>query len=201
MRNTLLGAGLITIMILTSMILMTVGGRMTRETEVSNALDRVAKSAVETSMEKNDFTINDNEEFVACFLQEIINEIGNNSDIEVKIANVDYEKGLLNVKIIQHFKNPNGNDGKAELDKTVIFTKQEINPEIYTIAYKMPTSVSGQLDEYMTYQLSEDNEFIVPSAPAMSGKTFQYWKDEDTNSRAVFPSTVSSDKTYVAVFN
>ena len=88
--------------ILVIFIVITVNGRMTRQKESTDALGQAVETAVENTMEQDNYTINDNKEFIADFLQNLLLQIENNADVEVNVAGLDYKKGLLSVNVVEH---------------------------------------------------------------------------------------------------
>lgn len=145
MKQLMYGLTVAVIAFLTIGIVMTVNGKTTRQSEIDNSLSISVQNAVETTMNEKSYSIENNEEFLADFSQNLLMQISSDSDIEVKVAGVDYEKGLLSLKVTEIFTHPNGNEGKCECETTVIFEAVPTTAELVTITYKTDAESIRQL--------------------------------------------------------
>lgn len=123
MKNLIYGLGGTGLLIIAIIIIVTINGRMTRNKEMTSALSNAMDQAVDATLQNDIYTVNEKELFVAAFVQNLMNTIENNSDVEVRIMKADEEKGLLSLKVIEHYINPNGKTGKVSYAKTLLLNE------------------------------------------------------------------------------
>lgn len=182
---------------------MVLNGRIERENDMENALSVAVDQAIESLIDTNSYDITDNELFVADFNEALLSQLNDGGDrakdknlkITVAVTGVDAEKGLLSVHVIEEFTHLNGNIGIVSCDATVVLEAQE-EKELHTITYYVNGSI------YKAYQCTEGESFkrVTTDPTSPDGKRFAYWKDDETGFRAIFPNTVTKDKSYTAVF-
>lgn len=193
MKNFIYGIILAFIGVLLLWIILTVNGRLTREKESTDSLGQVVETAVENTIEQDNYTIDSNEEFVADFTQNLLTMIENNADIEVKIAGVDYVKGLLSVEVIEHFEHPNSRDTQISYATTVILEKA-VETQYYNIEFY---DDKGEL--LKKYTLVENTK--IPQIKVMdTNRTIKGWKDENGQSVNINNITADRDKKFYAVY-
>ena len=181
--------------ILVIFIVITVNGRMTRQKESTDALGQAVETAVENTMEQDNYTINDNKEFIADFLQNLLLQIENNADVEVKVAGLDYKKGLLSVNVVEHFTHPSGKDAELSYSTTVVMEQADAD-HYYTVNFH---DADGEV--YKSYQLSAGSNLTEPYIPEISGKMFVGWKDADGNEIDIDSVKVSGDMELFASYS
>lgn len=104
-----------------------------REAEIKTALPNAVQSAVETTMEDGKYKIDDQKKFIAVFTKNLSDNINTGTDddkdgnlrIDVKVAGVDTEKGLLSVEATEYYSKMNGKIGKETCNATVLMDKTE----------------------------------------------------------------------------
>lgn len=194
MKQAVYGVVVGMILILTVGIVLTVNAKKTRRGDMDNALSISVENAVETTMREKSYTIADNEEFIADFTENLLLQISNDADMEIQVAGVDYEKGLLSVKVIEHFTHPNGNEGKNECETTVVFEQVPNEAKWVTITFLLE---DGKL--YKQYQIREGDAVIVPKNPVMEGRTFLGWKNA-AGAVVEIGGNADADATYTAAW-
>ncbi len=196
MKNVMLGIGLVMICVMTFAISITVSGRMTRQTQSDTSVGQAIEDAVIQTMMQREYTIDDNREFVSEFLQNFLPRITSDADVEVQIMGIDPEEGLLSLRVILHYTNPNNAEGEEEYETTVVFSEEVLNVHLCDVTYLAAEDII-----FSTYGIEEGRDFVIPTnVPNMDGKTFSYWLDTDTGAKAEFPEKVTTDKTYLAVY-
>ncbi len=203
MKQVIFGVMCSFIVVLVIVAVMTVEGRSTRENEADNALSAAVDEVMENLLTKKKYNIENNEEFVADFCEALLEQIQAGSDkdsdknlsVQVDIAGVDYEKGLLSVHVTEKFTHPNGKIGTLECTSTAILD-QRAEKQRYTVTYNLPDRLYKQLE------VEAGTDFYLPKAPTdtTEGALFRYWLDADTGEKAVFPEKITGNKTYIAVF-
>ena len=195
MKNVIYGIMLTVIGILIVLIVITINGRMTRQKESTDALGQAVETTVENTMEQDNYTINDNKEFVADFLQNLLLQVENDSDVEVNIAGIDYKKGLLSVNVVEHFTHPSGKDAELSYSTTVVMEQSDAD-HYYTVNFY---NVDGEV--YKSYQLCTGSKVTEPYIPDVPGKTFVGWKDADGNEVDIDSVKVSGDMELFASYS
>ena len=178
------------------MIAYTFHGRSVRQTELDNALISSMKKAVEMLQEEPSFAPEDNEEFVALFLEAFLLQIDSSSSATVHILDVDYEKGLLSVEAILTYKHPIGTEGRVKSQKTIILEQYSIEEDVEYVTIQF--MAEGKI--LKVYNLHKGSSCIEPEAPIVDGKLFVGWEDESGTIVNISGLTANEDTTYFAVF-
>jgi len=160
--------------IVSILIIFTIDGRRIRDQEATDSL----RSAIESTMQNLKdvkYDINDNQMFIADFIQALAIQIESDSTIQVKVLDVDYEKGLLSIEVVEHFTHPNGKPGTVSAIRTVIFEQDTNNSSSGTdeqvkLKYLLPGNVI-----YKEFNVKKGSEIIIPKNPTIDGKTFLQW--------------------------
>lgn len=121
MKNIILGMTIFLMVILSLGIVFAMGDKDARRNEVQESLTSAIESTMETMFIKKAYYIEDAETFVADFEEALLVQLGTISDVTVNILEVDTEKGLLSVEIIERFEYMNGKQGSVAFTKTCIF--------------------------------------------------------------------------------
>ncbi|MGC4020414.1 MAG: hypothetical protein QM793_15130 [Muricomes sp.] len=132
------------------------------------------------------------DEFAADFIQGFLVKITSNSNFTIEILGIDVEKGLLDVRVIERYRQIIGH-GEISCRKTVILEDVEEQEDIF---YKVSFWAKGEetkekpAGEYVTKQVSVHsggnlNLAILPqNNMERKGYTFRGWrmiKPEDRN--------------------
>lgn len=143
MKHAIFGTVLFGITILSIFIITTLSGRMTREAEINSTLTLALNQAIDNVMLEKKYTIQDNEEFVSDVIETLTYSYHSESEIEIKVAGIDYNKGLLSLEVIEHYTNPNGKSGMCKLTKTVLF-EEGIESVYFKIVYKVNDKIVSE---------------------------------------------------------
>lgn len=195
MKQVVYGCIISLIIILGIVAVVTLGARTTRRGDLNNALSISVENAVETTMAEKTYYIDDNKEFLADFSQNLLEQISNDSDVEIRVAKIDHEKGVMAVSVEQTFVHPNGNEGKSRCETTVVFEQVPTQATMITLQY--------MLDEdnlYKEYQIIKGDNVVVPKAPTKNGLQFKGWMEQGGTSIISEFGTAAENKTYIAVF-
>lgn len=195
MKSAVYGIMLSVLGILVVFIIMTVNGRMTRQKEATDALGQCVETAVENTIESDNYTIENNEEFVADFMENLLNQIENDADIEVKIAGIDYKKGLLSVEVIEHYIHPAGKPGEVRYQTTVILEQAEAE-KYHSVEFY---DANGNL--LKTYTLKTGTKVVTPSS-LDTDRSIAGWINE--SGQSVDPSSykvMDSDLKFYAIYS
>lgn len=107
MKNIVLVITSAIIGVLTLAIVMTVGGRENRSMEINSNLPAAVEQTVANLVERK-YTIDDRNEYLADFMEDLSAGLDTESDIKVEITNVDLEKRMMGIKVTETFYHPNG---------------------------------------------------------------------------------------------
>ena len=189
------------IVILSIVAVLTVEGRNNRESELETALSASVEETLENLCVDQKYTVETQDEFVADFCQALLGRIqagteeagDENLSVRVDVVEADLEKGLLSVVVTETFTHPNGSLGTVSCSSTALLEREAPRDEVVLTYY-----VGDQI--YQQYGLLEGEDFRVPAAPSLPGRTFSHWAEEDTGQRADFPGKATENRTYRAVF-
>lgn len=126
MKSIFLSFGLMICSVVSIVITMTLCGTSIRTNELNNAVDIALHSTVENQMDDTTYSVDNNEAFIADFLQVLLVQIQSDSGIEVRVLDVDYEKGLLSVEVSSKYNHPLGTEGIITVRRTVIMEQYEV---------------------------------------------------------------------------
>jgi len=177
MKNTILGMCFVFIIIISMSIIFTVDGRRISNEETVDSLSSAIESSIQT-LTANKYKIADNEEFIADFTQALLLQIESKSTVTFHILDVDYEKGLLSIEVVEHYAHPNGKLGTVACVKTVIF-EQDIDSSVIDanrqvkITYLVPGNGINII--YKEFNVKIGSEIIIPQNPIIGGQTFLQW--------------------------
>lgn len=212
MKNVIIAAGLILILVFTAVTSLTIYSHNSRQNEVEEALSVAVEQSMENLMISKQYSISNTEEFIADFTQRLILGIDSKSNITVNILAVDIEKGLLDVEVVETYRQMNGTDGVASYRKTVILEEGTKNtPTQYTVTFKVERGHgSGNFQTYKVFTITSGNPVIFPGAePTMGEQRFLGWSLTEPSAENNYkpqvedkdnPPTVDKELTLYAVF-
>ena len=140
MKHIMYGLGGCITAILIVMVIVTINGQMTRQKEVTTSLTTAVDQTVENLKSNRTYTNPEKDEFVSDIMENLLYTIENNSDIEVQIMSADYDKGLIGIRVIEHYKNPNQKKGTVHYDKIVLLDTIDYSKQ-YIIQYREKNNI------------------------------------------------------------
>lgn len=179
MKHITTGVVTVILIVLFLVAAMTLTTRQQKTTEVNTALQASVKTAVTNIMTNRQYTINDNEEFVADLCQMLMQDINtgaednkdDNIKLKVEIAGVDYEKGLLSVRVTEEYSFPMRGKGTTSCGYTVVFDQESavVDNRVVTLKDK----AGNVYKEIKTKKGSEIKISVPPNTKWQSGsKTY-----------------------------
>ena len=120
MKNVFLGFGITICSIISIIIVMTLCGTNMRKNELNRAVDSAVQDTVENQFDNKTYSLSSNDEFSADFIEALLVQINSDCSVKVNVLDVDYQKGLLSVEVIEKYKHPIGTDGQVSVKRTVI---------------------------------------------------------------------------------
>jgi len=176
-KNTILGMCFVFFIVISMSIIYTIDGRRIRKEETVDSLS----SAIESSMQAlvdNKYKISNNEEFIADFTEALLVQIESDFTVTINILDIDYEKKILSIEVIEHYQHPNGKPATVSCVKTVIFEQDidssltEANRQV-KITYMIPANGTNII--YKEFSIKKGSEIIIPQSPSIDGKAFIEW--------------------------
>ena len=126
MKNVFLGFGITICAILSIVIVMTLCGTDVRQNELNRAVDSALQETVENQFDSKTYSVSSNDEFIADFMEALLVQINSDCGIKVNVLDVDYQKGLLSVEVIEKYKHPIGTEGQVSVKRTVIMEQYTV---------------------------------------------------------------------------
>lgn len=126
MKNVFLGFGITICAIISIVIVMTLCGTNMRQNELNRAVDSALQDTVENQFDSKTYSVSSNDEFIADFMEALLVQINSECSIIVNVLDVDYQKGLLSVEIIEKYKHPIGTEGQVSVKRTVIMEQYTV---------------------------------------------------------------------------
>lgn len=120
MKNVFLGFGITICAIISIIIVITLCGTNMRQNELNRAVDSAVQDTVENQFDNKTYSVSSNDEFIADFIEALLVQINSDCSVKVNVLDVDYQKGLLSVEVIEKYKHPIGTDGQVCVKRTVI---------------------------------------------------------------------------------
>lgn len=124
MKYAIYGMGLFSLVIGFSMMFLVVRTKVVKQEELSVAVGRAMKVAVQIG-KNTDCT---NQEISQQFCEVLDQELGDKGELLVEIMCVDARKGILRANVTLTFSYINGYTGTVNVDRTVIFDEEWREP-------------------------------------------------------------------------
>lgn len=126
MKNVFLGFGITLCSILFIVIIMTLSGTILRQNELNRAVDIAIEDTVENQFDSRSYSANSEQEFIADFMEALMVQINSKCTLKINILNVDYEKGLLSVEVVELYQHPIGTNGEVSVKRSVIMEQYTV---------------------------------------------------------------------------
>ena len=126
MKNVFLGFGITICAIISIIIVMTLCGTNMRQNEINRAVDSALQDTVENQFDTKTYSVSSNDEFIADFMEALLVQVNSDCSIKVNVLDVDYQKGLLSVEVIEKYKHPIGTEGQVSVKRIVIMEQYTV---------------------------------------------------------------------------
>ena len=126
MKNVFLGFGITICAIISIVIVMTLCGTNMRQNELNRAVDIALQDTVENQFDSKTYSVSSNDEFIADFIEALLVQINSDCTVKINILDVDYQKGLLSVEVIEKYKHPIGTEGQVSVKRIVIMEQYTV---------------------------------------------------------------------------
>lgn len=188
MKQLIHGIVLFAVFAATVFMIITLNGRRQRVEENAETLSSAIETTVQNLLQEGTYSVENDEEFIADFIQALCVQMNSDTEIEANILRADAQKGLLSVEVKAIYQHPNGREGVEACYRTILFdTKEAIPAETYTVTYYYGRDGDEEKDIYKQYTVLEGEELPVPKAPEpLSGTgSFEKWKNRADDTDAV----------------
>ena len=126
MKSVFLGFGIAVCGLVSLIIVMTLCGTSMRQNELNRAIDNALEATMENQFNDKTDSADSNEEFAQDFIDALLIQINSNCSIVVNVLDIDYEKGLLSVEVIEKYIHPIGTDGEVSVKRTIIMEQYQV---------------------------------------------------------------------------
>jgi hypothetical protein len=172
MRNLVIGICSLALVLLLLMIGYTVTGREKRTAELEKALNLAMEQTVSSLQEQDEYSPGSDEELVAIFEQQLLVQLEAEADYEIRVLDVDCEKGLLSVAVTEHYTHLNGRPGSITVQKLILLDRVADSAD-----YGMRQLTYLVEDEtYRRYELEAGSTLVVPREPYLASGSFAGWR-------------------------
>lgn len=120
MRVLITSFGLFIVLLFLVMINMSINSESLRQEEIENALKAAVDDTVKTVYIDELFATENYNEAITELCRNIVVAINSKGNVSIKILDIDYEAGMLDMLIEQDFVFPNGKKGTVDYRKTII---------------------------------------------------------------------------------
>ena len=120
MKNVFLGFGITICSIISIVIVMTLCGTNMWQNELNRAVNSAVQDTVENQFDTKTYSVSSKDEYIADFIEALLVQINSDCSVKVNVLDVDYQKGLLSVEVIEKYKHPIGTEGQVSVKRTVI---------------------------------------------------------------------------------
>ena len=190
MKNIIYGIVMAVLGVLIVLVLLTINGKMTRQAELDDSLASAVENALDNCLNRKNYEITNDKEFIADFNQELLTQIENDADIEVQLTKVDKDKGVLGIRVKETFENPNKKESEQTYETSVYLDKDRMN-NYYNIVFR-----DSNGDIISRNKIKDSNVITAPAMP----DNFKCWVDEENNQEVIDLGKAVKDKVYVAAY-
>ena len=193
MRNTILILFCIYPGLITLILIMAIYGRVNRSMELKSNLSSVMEETVVNAMNSENYKIRNEKEFVADYVEMLVDRIDARSEIRVDISQCDREKGILSSCGTFFYKHPNGKIGSVKEGKTVIYsqTREVIPLERCRVEFYVGEKC------YKFLEVCKNSVVLPPKQPEIADKRFMGWINTD-GTEVDFSKPIMNDIIYYA---
>lgn len=163
MKNAVIGFFMVIILIFSGIAIQTSENRTARQNELDNSLGAAMEQSMKILTINPVYHIekeNGTKEFTADFIQGFLMKMSSDSKYTIDILDVDVEKGLLDVRVSERYKQVIGY-GSVSSHKTVILEDQKEEEDVF-----YPVSFLAQSKEHVD---SEEQEYVLKQVSVHGG--------------------------------
>ena len=166
MKTTIFGIANFLILFITLIFVLEISITDYRKQILNDNLSDVMMASMRIAMSDDSYKISDDDELVADVIQYLSVIVSNDCSLDVKVIKSDLAKGILKLKVTEHY-NTLFNKSKAfSVTKTVIVDDYKVAvPNSYTLEYIIPGASDDSTKDvlFKKYIMQENSALIYPS--------------------------------------
>lgn len=205
MKTTTFGVVSWAITVVTIVIVLFICDNHSRTVNLQDNLQEAVESSLDTALCSRSYTIADADELIADMMEGIAVYLNNADSLDVDVTSVDMNKGILSVRVTEHYKSVAGETSDISCEKTVLLDHYDT----YNIVYGM-YAYDGSFVGYKTYEFSKASaHMLVPENPNIYGRTFLGWAMQKSDGTLtgimtedeILDLPIDRDYTFIAQFS
>ena len=169
MKYTIYGISLSAIAILVVAAVMVFSGRNVRRNEMETALNAAIEQSLKQLESKKGYEIGNKQELVADFNRILLLQVESDSDLQVDILTADAQKGALDVRVTETYRNILGLSETITCRKSVIMEEYVEKKPYFIVTFL----VEGEV--YHRYTICQGGTVVTPKNPNRGRKHFSCW--------------------------
>lgn len=136
MKAGIIGFVSIILLVLVGIGIFTVTGRDSRESELEKSLSSAIDQTMNVTYVNANYEVKTEDEMSADFIGNFLSQFSSDAEVEVKIMNIDFINGCMDIEASETFKHLTGKEGKVKVRKTVIFDQfQDPNDKFFKVKF------------------------------------------------------------------
>ena len=182
MKQIAIGMISIIVIILFVGIYLNLMHRQSRKEEVTNNLAEAIEISAEQAWLDREKLVKNDKEFVSDFIQTLVMQMESESSVDIRIVEVDLEKGILAVDVKETFQYTNGKEGTVDYQKTILL-EREIKKEIEMCSVIFYCGNEDKDEEiFKIYEVEKNGSIVKPQQVidyTDEKRKFNGWIDEN----------------------
>lgn len=142
-------------------------GKQMRQNELDSTLSSAMEDAMMILKDSDLYTTEDTQQLVADAIQNGLVQTDSKSDYSVTVYTADKKKGILDVEVTEHYKQP-FKVGKVTIRKTAVLEEYDFDDEEmeYVVTFSESEKVIGQ------FTINQDSK--IPESQIPAGYKYKY---------------------------
>lgn len=167
MKNILIGFFCVMFLILCGLGVSMSSGKQMRQNELDSTLSSAMEDAMIILKDSDLYTTEDTQQLVADAIQNGLVQTDSKSDYSVTVYTADKKKGILDVEVTEHYKQP-FTAGKVTIRKTALLEEYDFDDEEmeYVVTFSESEKVIGQ------FTINQDSK--IPESQIPTGYKYKY---------------------------
>ena len=120
MKNIVIGSMLTVLLLVMLMLWYSMFGRGARITELENSMNLAMEETIRLLQEETKFRPRTNDELIAAFYEAFLPQVNAKGNLIIHVLDVDVQKGLLQVEVVEQYRHLNGNVGEVSVQKLIL---------------------------------------------------------------------------------
>lgn len=167
MKNILIGFFCVMFLILCGLGVSMSSGKQMRQNELDSTLSSAMEDALVMLKDSDLYTTEDTQQLVADAIQNGLVQTDSKSDYSVTVYTADKKKGILDVEVTEHYKQP-FKVGKVTIRKTALLEEYDFDDEEmeYAVTFSETEKVIGQ------FTINQGSK--IPESQIPTGYKYKY---------------------------